>query len=81
MVYFAHSTMVLYGASIVTHRAMSPAEFVQANAAACQRVGGEAESLFGYELSHEQMFRAAYAYLAGVYQPKDVTTSALATLN
>lgn len=72
MIYFAHSTMVMYQKTIVSHAEMSVGEFREKNEDVLKRVFDEGLSIFSYELSHEQMNRAIYVYLKSKYYPSSV---------
>jgi hypothetical protein len=72
MIYFAHSTMVLYGKTLVSHEQMNPEEFYNANKKVMQRVFDEAINIMAYELSHNQMMKACYFYLSSKYYPQSV---------
>lgn len=65
MVYFAIATLYLYRCSIAAVRGpQTVPEFIARNELVIKRVRDEAISLFGYELSQEQIGRAIFAYLA-----------------
>jgi hypothetical protein len=75
MIYFAHSTMVMYSADIVCNHHMTVSEFREQNEDVCKRVFDEGLSIMNYELSHEQMMRACYVYLKSKYMPQSVKNS------
>lgn len=75
MIYFAHSTMVMYSGSIVDNKKMNVADFRKQNELVCKRVFDEGLSIFNYELSDEQMNRASYVYLSSKYRPQSVENS------
>ena len=72
MIYFAHSTMMLYDKTIVSRADMSPASFYNENKDVMQRVFDEGLNIMEYELSHNQMMKACYCYLSGKYHPQSV---------
>jgi len=72
MIYFAHSTMVMYAVDIVCNSKMSVGEFREVNDAVCKRVFDEAISIMNYELSNEQMMRACHVYLQSNLFPMSV---------
>lgn len=72
MIYFAHSTMVMYSKTIKTNFKMTVAEFMEENKDVIKRVFDEGISVMGYELSREQMARASYCYLSSIYKPQSV---------
>jgi hypothetical protein len=75
MIYFAHSTMVMYSTDIVCHYHMTVSEFREQNEDVCKRVFDEGLSIMNYELSNEQMMRACYVYLKSKYMPRSVKNS------
>ena len=72
MIYFAHSTLVMYSKTIVSHDKMTVNEFREANKDVIQRVFDEGLSIMNYELSHEQLSRACHVYLQSKYHPSSV---------
>lgn len=72
MIYFAHSTLVMYSADIVSHNKMTVSEFLKQNKTVCKRVFDEGLSIMNYELSYEQMNRACYVYLQSKYFPQSI---------
>jgi len=72
MIYFAHSTMVLYQKTIVSNENMNLSEFMLENKDVIQRVFDEALSIFEYELSYGQLEAASRVYLIGKYKPSSV---------
>lgn len=79
MIYFAHSTMVMYSADIVCHDKMTVADFREQNKDICQRVFDEGLSIMNYELSYEQVSRACQVYLQTKYFPQSVKKSKVYT--
>ena len=75
MIYFAHSTMVMYSSDIVCNNKMTVAEFKEQNEGVCKRVFDEGLSIMNYELSTEQVSRACYVYLQSKYFPQSVKNS------
>ena len=72
MIYFAHSTLVMYSKDIVSHENMSVSEFMKQNKDMTKRVFDEGLSIMKYELSHEQMSRACLVYLQAKHFPSSV---------
>jgi hypothetical protein len=72
MIYFAHSTMLLYDKSIVSRDDMTPEEFYYENTEVMKRVFDEGMNIMEYELSYNQMMKACYTYLCGKYRPQSV---------
>lgn len=72
MIYFAHSTLVIYSKTIVSHDKMSSHEFMDANKDVIKRVFDEGLSIMEYELSHHQLERASLVYLQTKYFPSSV---------
>ncbi len=72
MIYFAHSTMVMYAKTIVSHEKMSVGEFMEQNKDVVKRVFDEGLSIMEYELSHHQLERASLVYLQSKYFPSSV---------
>lgn len=72
MIYFAHSTMMMYSKTIKTNLKMTVAEFMKENKDVIKRVFDKGLSVMKYELSHEQMARASYTYLYSTYNPQSV---------
>lgn len=81
MIYFAHSTIVIYDKTIVSSRDMTTSEFREKNKDVIQRVFDEGLSVMNYELSHEQMTRAIAAYLKSKYEPSSVYETKVYKLN
>jgi hypothetical protein len=79
MIYFAHSTMVMYSADIVCNDKMTVAEFRDENETVCQRVFDEGVSIMNYELSYEQVSCACYVYLQSKYFPQSVKNNKVYT--
>jgi len=72
MIYFAHSTMIMYAKTIVSHEKMSAGEFMKQNKDVIKRVFDEGLSIMEYELSHQQLERASLVYLQSKYFPLSV---------
>lgn len=72
MIYFAHSTMVIYDKDTVSNKEMTVGEFREQNPDLIQRIFDEGLSVFEYELSWEQIDRAIYVYLKSKYDPSSV---------
>jgi hypothetical protein len=72
MIYFAHSTMVMYSKTIETHEKMSVGEFMDKNTEIMKRVFDEGLSIMNYELSSNQMQKAALVYLQSKHFPSSV---------
>ena len=72
MIYFAHSTMVMYSKTIKTNEEMTVGEFMIENKDVISRVFNEGLTIMNYELSANQMERASYVYLTSKYKPQSV---------
>lgn len=72
MIYFAHSTLMIYSKGINCNPSMSVNDFRNANEVVIKRVFDEAKSIFNYELSYEQMSRAIHVYLITKFNPSSV---------
>ena len=72
MIYFAHSTMVMYAKTIVSNEKMTTGEFMEQNKDVIKRVFDEGLSIMKYELSHHQLERASLVYLESKYYPSSV---------
>jgi hypothetical protein len=72
MIYFAHSTLVMYSKDIVSHDKMSVGEFMEQNKDITKRVFDEGLSIMEYELSHNQISKACLVYLQSKYFPSSV---------
>jgi len=72
MIYFAHSTMVMYSIDIISNEKMSSYEFMEKNRELIKRVFDEGLSIMDYELSHRQLERASLVYLQCKYFPTSV---------
>lgn len=72
MIYFAHSTMVMYAKTIVSHDKMTVSEFMEQNADVVKRVFDEGLTIMNYELSHRQLCIASRVYLQTKYFPSSV---------
>lgn len=77
MIYFAHSTLVIYSKTITSNSEMSIQQFRDENKDVIQRVFDEGISIFNYELSHEQISRAISVYLMATYSPTSVYEKAI----
>jgi hypothetical protein len=72
MIYFAHSTLVMYSKDIISHDKMSVGEFMEQNKDITKRVFDEGLSIMEYELSHNQIAKAGLVYLQAKYFPSSV---------
>lgn len=72
MIYFAHSTLVMYSKTIKSHDKMSVGEFMEQNKDEIKRVFDEGISIMEYELSHNQMQKACLVYLQAKYFPSSI---------
>lgn len=72
MIYFAHSTLVMYSKTIVSHEKMTARDFADANKDVVKRVFDEGLSIMNYELSHEQLMKACLVYLQSNHFPSSV---------
>ena len=81
MIYFAHSTMMLYDKTIVSQEDMTPEALYNENKDVMQRVFDEGMNIMLYELSYNQMMKACYCYLAGKYRPQSVQETKAYSLN
>lgn len=72
MIYFAHSTMVMYSKTIISEPNMTIDEFREKNTDVITRVFDEGLSIMNYELSWHQMDRAIAVYLQVKYNPQSV---------
>lgn len=72
MIYFAHSTLVIYSKTIVDEKEMTVGAFREKNKDVVQRVYDEGLSIFEYELSYEQISKAIYTYLKSKYDPSSI---------
>ncbi len=72
MIYFAHSTLVMYSKDIVSHDKMSVGEFMEQNKDITKRVFDEGLSIMEYELSYNQITKACLVYLQSKYFPSSV---------
>lgn len=77
MIYFAHSTLVIYNKTIASYSEMSVNEFREKNGDVLQRVFDEGLSIFNYELSYNQMSAAIAVYLKSKYDPQSVFETAV----
>ncbi len=72
MIYFAHSTMIIYDKTISTSPLMTPPEMYNGNTEVMTRVFDEGMNIMFYELSHRQMIIACSVYLKSKYDPQSV---------
>lgn len=72
MIYFAHSTLVIYSKDIISHFNMSVNEFREQNKDIINRVFDEGLSIMEYELSYHQISTACLVYLQSKYYPSSV---------
>ena len=72
MIYFGHSTMVMYSKDIVLDAKMTYGEFADINKDLIKRVCDESLSIFNYELSHEQIGRIIKVYISSALNPQSV---------
>ena len=72
MIYFAHSTMVMYEGTIKSHKLMTVGEFYEVNKDVMVRVFEEGLNIMNYELSNWQMGKACIVYLQSKYYPQSV---------
>mgnify|MGYP003433865898 CR=1 FL=1 len=73
MIYFAHSTLVMYSKDIETHKEMTVGEFMQKYPELFKRVFDEGFAIMNYQLSHEQLQKAAIVYLQSKHFPSSVS--------
>ena len=72
MIYFAHSTLVMYSKTIISHKKMKIWEFMEQNKDVTKRVFDEGLSIMEYELSSNQMQKACLVYLQSKYFPSSI---------
>lgn len=72
MIYFAHSTMVMYSKTIKSNYLMTVGAFMVINKDVIKRVSEEALTVMNYELSNNQMQKAVHVYLQSFYFPQSV---------
>ena len=72
MIYVATATIHLYSKGLKINKEMTVADFRDNNPELMERVFEETKELFNYLISHEQMSRACYAYMAGKLNPQSV---------
>jgi len=72
MIYFAHSTIIIYGKTIIDKKEMTIKEFREQNKEVVQRIFDEGLSIFNYELSYDQVSKAIAVYLKSKYDPSSV---------
>jgi hypothetical protein len=72
MIYFAHSTMVIYEKTIESNSNMTIGEFRGKNKDVVKRVFDEGLSIFNYELSWNQIDAAIAVYLKAKHNPQSV---------
>ena len=73
MIYFAHSTMVMYSKDIKCDEKMSLEEFINLNPDLIKRISDESISIFEYELSYNQILAAIHVFLNSKYKPSSVS--------
>jgi len=79
MIYFAHSTLVIYSKTIVSNDKMNVAAFRKKNKDVIHRVFEEGLSIMKYELSYEQMNAACLVFLQSKHFPLSVKEKELYT--
>ena len=72
MIYFAHSTMIMYEKTIVSKKDMTIEGFYNQNEDVMDRVFQEGLNIMNYEISYNQMMKACQVYLISKYSPKSV---------
>jgi len=72
MIYFAHSTMIMYEKDIVSYKEMTAGEFYKKNDELMTRICQEALNIMNYELSDWQIGKACVVYLQSKYYPQSV---------
>lgn len=72
MIYFAHSTLVMYSGSIYSRKKMNVSEFRKWNKEVIKTVFDEGLSIMNYELSYEQVSRACLVFLQTKYFPQTI---------
>ena len=72
MIYFAHSTLVMYSKTIISNDKMSVGKFMTQNKDIVKRVFDEGLSIMEYELSINQMEKACLVYLQSKHFPSSV---------
>lgn len=72
MIYFAHSTLVIYSKTITSHDKMSVGVFMKENEDEVKRVFDEGLSIMNYELSHHQLEAACLVYLQSKHFPSSI---------
>lgn len=75
MCYFVHATICMYEKTVEASDKMTVDVFRKKNELIIERVFDEGLSIMQYEISHEQMSRGIYSYLASKYNPQSVETS------
>lgn len=80
MIYFFHSTLVMYEKDIKSGDIMSPLIFRAMNQKVVDRVCEEAVNIFEYELSYEQVMKGCHTYLSAKYHTQSVEDSKAFTL-
>lgn len=78
MIYFAHSTMVMYSKTIIDCKNIK--EFKEKNKDIIQRVCDEAISIMNYELSSNQINTAIAVYINSKNNPQSVYETKIYTL-
>lgn len=81
MIYFAHSTMIMYEKTIISDKDMSVEAFHNKNKDVMTRVCEEAINIMEYELSHNQIMKACYVYLVSKNKPQSVYEKEAYTTN
>lgn len=72
MIYFAHSTMMIYDADMESDGNTTPEELYEGNKSIMDRVFEEGKNIMNYELSYGQMIKACHTYLSAKYRPLSV---------
>lgn len=80
MIYFAHSTLVMYSKTIVSNIEMTAGEFMEQNKDVVKRVCAESLTIMNYELSHIQITKACLIYLQCKYYPVSVEETEIFTI-
>lgn len=72
MIYFAHSTLIIYSKDIICKESMSINDFRNVNEKLINRVYDEAKSIFDYDLSCDQISKAIHVYFIAKFKPSSV---------
>lgn len=72
LVYFAHSRLMIYNASIISNQLMTAEEFMEKNKLVFERVTKDCKFLFGKELYNDQLKKAAISYIKSKYSPASI---------